>query len=77
MIVIIRTTEGKVSYLISSIIGAVFHNVGQFIAVSFIYSYALIWVYLPWLLILGVAAGIITSVLLKVILPALQKSGLK
>lgn len=77
MIALSRITRGKASYLISSVTGAVFHNVGQFIVVSFIYSFGEIWIYLPWLIILGVAAGVVTSILLRVILPALQRSGLK
>lgn len=63
----------KISYLILSIFGAVFHNIGQFIAISFIYSNMFLWVYLPVLLIAGVLAGIATSVLLRFILPALKR----
>lgn len=63
----------KISYLILSIFGAVFHNIGQFIAISFIYSNMFLWVYLPALLISGVLAGIATSVLLRFILPALKR----
>ncbi|MDF2883594.1 MAG: putative rane protein [Clostridiaceae bacterium] len=63
----------RISYLILSIFGAVFHNIGQFIAISFIYSNMFLWVYLPVLLISGVLAGIATSVLLRFILPALKR----
>ncbi|MDD3765572.1 MAG: Gx transporter family protein [Eubacteriales bacterium] len=77
MIILSIITKRNASYLISSVTGAVFHNVGQFMAVSLIYSFAEIWIYLPWLVILGIAAGAFTSVLLKIILPALDKSGLK
>lgn len=63
----------KITYLILSIFGAVFHNIGQFIAISFIYSNMFLWVYLPVLLIAGVLAGIATSVLLRFILPALKR----
>jgi len=69
--------DKKVTYLILSIAGAVAHNLGQFIAVTFIYIGMNLWAYLPVLLISGVAAGAVTSMLLKFILPAFQKAGLK
>lgn len=67
----------KISYLILSIFGAVFHNIGQLIAISFVFTTVYIWVYLPVLLISGILAGIATSILLKFILPAFQRVGLK
>lgn len=77
MLLIIYTFKGTASYLIISIFGAVFHNLGQFIAISFIYTYMNIWAYLPILLISGVITGIVTATLLRFILPALNKHGLK
>ncbi|MEM1485778.1 Gx transporter family protein [Oscillospiraceae bacterium PP1C4] len=77
MALLILIFKDKISYLLLSIFGAIFHNVGQFTAVSIIYTSLNLWVYLPVLLISGVFAGLITSTLLKVILPALQKVGLK
>lgn len=63
----------NISYLILSIFGAVFHNIGQFIAISLIYTNMFLWVYLPVLLISGVLAGIATSALLRFILPAFKR----
>lgn len=77
MIILMLIFKKKISYLIISIFGAVFHNVGQLFAVSFIFTSIYIWAYLPVLLFAGVLAGIATSTLLKFILPAFEKLGLK
>jgi len=77
MIILLIIFKKKISYLILSIFGAVFHNIGQLFAVSFIYTSVYIWAYLPVLLVSGVLAGIATSTLLKFILPAFQRLGLK
>ena len=77
MLLLILIFKDKISYLLLSISGATFHNIGQFIALSLIYTNLYLWVYLPVLIISGVAAGIATSTLLKFILPAFKKLGLK
>lgn len=69
--------KDKISYLIISIFGAVFHNIGQFLAITIIYTDMYILVYLPVLLISGVIAGVITATILKFILPAFKKLGFK
>lgn len=73
MLLLIIIFRNKVSYLLISIFGAVAHNIGQFIAVTFIYAGLYLWVYIPVLLISGVAAGIATATLLRFILPAFKK----
>lgn len=65
--------KDKVSYLTISMTGSVFHNFGQLAAVSLLYTSINLWVYLPVLLISGIAAGIVTSIILKVCLTALKK----
>lgn len=77
MIVLMLIFKKKISYLIISIFGAIFHNIGQLLAVSIIYTSIYIWAYLPVLLLAGVLAGIGTSTLLKFVLPAFKKLGLK
>jgi len=76
MIILMIVFKDKISYLIISVFGAIFHNIGQYIAVTIIYGMQ-IWAYLPVLLISGLIAGIITSTLLKFIMPAFKKVGLK
>ncbi|WP_455716695.1 Gx transporter family protein [Anaerosporobacter sp.] len=77
MIILMVIFKKRISYLILSIFGAVFHNIGQLVAISFIFTSIYIWAYLPVLLFSGILAGIATSILLKFILPALQRVGLK
>lgn len=76
MILLIWLFKDKISYLSLSISGAIFHNIGQISAASWLTGTLLIG-YLPLLLIAGIAAGFITSVILKITLPALKKSILK
>lgn len=73
MFLILFLFRDKVSYMGVSIIGAVSHNVGQFLVVMFIYIGTSIWVYLPVLLVFGVIAGIITATLLRIVMPAIKK----
>lgn len=64
--------KDKISYLLLSIAGAVFHNIGQLIALIVILDnnkYTLY--YLPVLIISGLVMGTITGVLLKSLLPVL------
>lgn len=77
MIGIIYAFKEKASYLIISIFGSVFHNIGQLAAVSFMFSGIYILGYFPVLLISGIIAGFATSTLLRFILPAFKKLGLK
>ena len=77
MSILLMIFKQKISYLVISIFGAVFHNIGQMVAISFIFTSVYIWAYLPVLLFTGVLAGIATSALLKFILPAFKRLGLK
>lgn len=77
MIVLMLIFKEKISYLVISIAGALFHNIGQLIAISLIYTSIYIVAYLPVLIVFGVIAGIATSVLLKLILPAFKKLDIK
>lgn len=69
--------KDKISYLIISIAGSIFHNLGQLLAVSLIYTNLLFLPYLPVLMVFGVIAGAATATLLRVVLPALDKLGLR
>ena len=63
----------KISYLMVSIIGAVFHNFGQIVVVSMLYTNLLLWTYFPVLLVSAIITGTATSALLRITLPALKK----
>lgn len=73
MVILILLFKEKISYLITSIFGAMFHNIGQFIVIAIIYTGMNMLAYLPILLISGLVAGIVTSTLLKFILPAFKR----
>lgn len=73
MILLMAVFREKISYLVVSIFGAVFHNIGQFIVITLIYTGMNLWAYFPVLLISGLAAGIVTSTLLKFIMPAFKR----
>ncbi len=72
IIILSAIFKDKISYLLLSIAGAVFHNIGQLIALIVILDnnkYTLY--YLPVLIISGLIMGTITGVLLKSLLPVL------
>jgi len=73
MILLMVIFKDKISYLVLSIFGAIFHNLGQLLAISIIYTSISLIVYLPILLISGVIAGIATSTMLKIIFPAFKR----
>lgn len=73
MLFIIVLLKEKVSYFGISIIGAVSHNIGQFLVVMLFYVSINMWAYLPVLLVFGVIAGILTAALLRIILPAIKR----
>ncbi len=63
----------KISYLMLSIIGAIFHNLGQLAVLTLIMQsgYAL-W-YTPVLLTAGVIMGSVTGTLLRIVMPAFDR----
>jgi len=73
MLLLMAVFRDRITYLILSIFGAVFHNVGQFIVITVIYTGMNMWAYFPVLLISGIAAGIVTSTLLRFIMPAFNR----
>jgi len=73
MILIMYLSKKNASYLILSIAGAVSHNVAQIIVASVLTETFLIAYYLPVLIISGIMAGSVTSVILKVFLSRVDK----
>jgi heptaprenyl diphosphate synthase len=73
MLLLMYFTNKKASYAITSIFGAISHNIGQFIVISLIYTGTSVWFYLPLLIVAGVVTGLLTAGILKIILPALNK----
>lgn len=77
MSLIMLITVKKASYFVLGMFGALCHNIGQFLAIVVIYRNNMLIYYLPVLLVAGVIAGFITSILLRYILPALKRLGLE
>ena len=77
MTILILIFKEKISYTILSISGAIFHNLGQFIAISILYTTTSFIAYLPILIISGIVAGTITSILLKTLMPVFKRFDFK
>lgn len=73
MLLLLFVIKEKISYLGISIFGAVSHNIGQFLVITALYTGMNMLPYLPVLLVSGVVAGIVTSTLLRFILPAFKR----
>lgn len=73
MLLMLMLLKEKSSYLGISVVGAISHNIGQFLVVTFVLVGASIWAYLPVLLISGIIAGVMTATMLRIFLPALKR----
>ncbi len=73
MILIDVLSKDKASYLILSIFGGVSHNFAQIAVASVIVKTPMLLYYFPVLIVAGIAAGTLTSVLLKITLPQIAK----
>jgi heptaprenyl diphosphate synthase len=60
-------------YAIISVSGGVCHNLGQFVIIMFLFGSPVLVYYIPVLVLSGIAAGLVTGFLLKVLIPVLSK----
>ncbi len=73
MLLLHRLSRGRVSWLLLSVGGAITHNLGQYLVLQLVYrSTSIFWV-APVLLVAGIAAGVLSAVLLRLLLPALGR----
>ena len=56
-----------------SVISALMHNFGQLIVSFFLVGSAAVFGYAPFLILFGIVSGILTGVVFKVLLPAVNK----
>ena len=63
------------TWFILSVCGALAHNIGQLLGASVILSTAISLYYAPVMLVLGLVMGMLTSVTLRALLPALGRLG--
>lgn len=73
MCITLALMKDKSTYVLLSVLGAMFHNIGQFIAISTIIGSLALLMYLPVLVMLGIFAGIATAVVLKFVMPAFSR----
>lgn len=72
IIIAISIFKEKISYIMISVLGAVFHNVGQVSAITLMLKVNYFY-YLPVLIISGIIMGSITGVILNMIMPVFNK----
>ncbi len=75
MILLLKMKKCPFSVIGISVIGAIFHNMGQLVASIFVTKTVSLIYYLPALLIFAVVAGLVTGTVLKVLKPLLKKAG--
>ncbi len=73
MLLLTQLKKQKPSFLVISIFGGVFHNIGQLIVAQLMVNVPLYYIMLPILLLSGVVMGIITGMLLRTLMPYMQK----
>lgn len=65
--------KDKISYLVLSIFGAIAHNIGQLAAARFQFQTDVVKYYLPILILMGIIMGTLTGLLLRIIMPILER----
>lgn len=73
MFILIKLLKDKVNYYTLSVFGALFHNIGQLVALAVFFSSAFTFAYMPVLAISAVVMGLATGATLKVVIPALKR----
>ena len=75
MAVLYYVVPVRPTWFILSVCGALAHNIGQLLGASVILSTAVSLYYAPIMLVLGLVMGMLTSVTLRAMLPALGRLG--
>lgn len=73
MFLLLRLRKQKLSYLVISILGAIGHNMGQLLGASMLTGTTLTLYYFPILILSGIMMGFVTGLVLKTVLPAVEK----
>ncbi len=73
MIILLSLKKRQISYIIISIFSAVAHNFGQLVISWFLLKTTSVFYYAPILIISGVFMGVITGIVLKVMIPAMDR----
>ena len=73
MLLLLAFKKLDLSYIFISVLGAVFHNVGQMFMASVLVGTSRVFYILPILVVSGVAMGIVTGILLRTVAPYMNK----
>lgn len=73
MLALLYVKKAKLSYLFISICGGVAHNAGQLLMAGVLLKNTLVGYYFPILALSGILMGIITGILLRYLMPHLNK----
>ena len=73
MLLLIKIPKKPLSYLVISVFGSICHNLGQLTGSSMMTGTGLTMYYFPILLISGLGMGVVTGLVLKTVLPAVEK----
>ena len=77
MLLLSLLPEISKNYLILSIFGAIGHNVGQLILSRYLLGTTTIFYLLPLLVLSGIGMGIVTGIVLKAVMPYINRLNLK
>lgn len=66
-------SRGRLSYMILSVAGAIFHNLGQVLAASLLLKTNLVLLYIPVLTLFGIFMGSVTGALLRIVMPLFER----
>jgi len=77
LIILIYITRDRISYMMTGVFGAIFHNIGQLIAYTLFLNTGFTLYYLPVLTVYGVVLGALTGTLLKLGLALIDKEIVK
>lgn len=73
MALVIFLFKDKISLIMISVIGGILHNIAQLFVACLLTQNLYSMYYLPVLLVAGTIAGVITGIVLKTVLPALNR----
>ncbi|MCT4605122.1 MAG: Gx transporter family protein [Marinisporobacter sp.] len=73
MYLLMRMSLEKISTIGISVVGAVFHNLGQLLMAAFIIQNLRLVIYLPMLMLTGVVTGMVVGITVKFLLGFLRK----
>jgi heptaprenyl diphosphate synthase len=73
MHLLLKLRRSTPSYMIISVAGAIFHNLGQLLGTTVVLRTHFSLYYIPVMIVSGVGMGILTGILVRTVMPALEK----